>query len=258
MSLIQMLVGQVSSALARLTHLENEIRIRETHQREVMESMERMSGMVRHDIRKPLQTIQSATYMLRHRPERLEEFTRRIDESVEYAVKIIEDLGALTRPESLKKVSTNLNDIVEKSIEYANIPEVVRVEKNLAVINLELDEYRIRRVVDNLIKNAVEAMPGGGKLSIELKEVEETAHLTVSDSGKGIPEEIGKKLFTPFYTTKPAGTGLGLAICKRIIEAHGGKISFESIIGEGTSFTITLPLRARANLLVIPAREISG
>ena len=242
MSLIQMLIGQVSSALARLTHLENEINVRETHQREVMEAMERMSGMVRHDIRKPLQTIQSASYMLRHRPDRLEEFTQRIDESVEYAVKILEDLSALTKPETINKVPTNLNDIVEKAIECANIPAIVNVEKNLTPIILEIDQYRIRRVVDNLVKNAIEAMPDGGTLYVELKEVEGTAQLKVRDSGQGIPEEIGKKLFTPFYTTKHTGTGLGLAICKRIIEAHQGKIVFESIVGEGTSFIMTLPL----------------
>jgi PAS domain S-box-containing protein len=243
MSLTQILVGQVSSAIDRITHGEEESRRRETRQRELVEGMERMSSMVRHDLRGPLQTIQSASYMIRRRPDRAEELTRRIDDGVEYAVRILDDLKAMTKPEALNKVSTNLSDLVEKSLDGASIPATVSVEKKLAPLSLEVDQYRIRRVVDNLVKNAVEAMPDGGTLTLKVEALDGVALLTVRDSGRGIADDAARNLFTPFYTTKSTGTGLGLVICRQIVEAHEGKIAFESRVGEGTTFTVALPLK---------------
>ncbi len=245
-NLIQILVGQVSSALDRLTHFEEEIRRRETSQRERLEGIERMSGMVRHDLRGPLQTIQSASYMLRRRPERVEELTRRIDEGVDYAVRILEDLRVMTKPGALNRVSTDLGELIEKSIDGAVIPATVSVVRDLASIGLEVDQYRIRRVVDNLIRNAVEAMPDGGTLTLRVEAADGSALLTVRDTGRGISDEVARNLFTPFYTTKPTGTGLGLAICRQVVEAHGGRITFESKVREGTMFTVALPLSACA------------
>jgi PAS domain S-box-containing protein len=246
-SLVQILVGQVASAIDRITHGEAESRRRETRQRELIDGMERMSGMVRHDLRGPLQTIQNASYMLRRRPDQVQELTRMIDDGVEYAVRILEDLRNMTKPEALNKVLTNLSDLVEKSLDNSNIPAIVSVEKSLAPLSLEVDQYRIRRVVDNLVKNAVEAMPDGGTLTLKVEAVDGMALLTVMDSGRGITEEVGKNLFTPFYTTKSTGTGLGLAICRQIVEAHGGKVTFESRLGEGTTFTVALPLSPRVS-----------
>jgi PAS domain S-box-containing protein len=245
LSLIQILIGQVASALDRITHNEEKRSREETRQRELVNEMERMSGMVRHDLARPLQTIQSASYLLRHKPDRMEELTQRIDDSVEYAVKILDDLRNMTKPEVLNKILTNLSVLVETSIINASIPVTVSVVKKLVPLSLDVDQYRIRRVVDNLIKNAVEAMPDGGKLTLNLRATAGVALLTVGDSGRGITEEAGKNLFTPFYTTKPTGTGLGLAICKRIVEAHGGRITFESRIGEGTTFSVVLPLSSQ-------------
>jgi len=246
-SLVQILVGQVASAIDRITHGEAESRRRETRQRELIDGMERMSDMVSHDLRGPLQTIQNASYMLRRRPDQVQELTRRIDDGVEYAVRILEDLRNMTKPEALNKVLTNLSDLVEKSIDNSNIPAIVSVEKSLVPLSFEVDQYRIRRVVDNLVKNAVEAMPDGGTLTLKVEAVDGMALLTVRDSGRGITEEVGKNLFTPFYTTKSSGTGLGLAICRQIVEAHGGRITFESIGGEGTTFTVALPLSPRVS-----------
>ncbi len=132
LSLIQILVGQISSALDRVTHYEEDFKRREAHQRKLLEGMDRMSSMVRHDLRGPLQTIQSASYMLRHRPDRAEELTRKIDEGVDYAVRVLNDLNTMTKPEALNRVSTNLSELVEKSIDNANIPATLRVEKRSA------------------------------------------------------------------------------------------------------------------------------
>lgn len=104
-----------------------------------------------------------------------------------------------------------------------------------------LDPVHIRRVLDNLIRNAMEAMPDGGDINLITMLHDGDFVLSLSDTGTGIPEEIIPNLFKTLFTTKTKGMGLGLAFCKRAVEAHGGSISVESRVGEGTKFTFTIP-----------------
>ena len=99
----------------------------------------------------------------------------------------------------------------------------------------------MQRVFINLIKNAIEAMPEGGKLIIGTSEVNDSVEFSFSDTGIGIPKENMEKIFTPLFTTKTKGMGLGLPICKRMIEAHGGSISAESTVGKGATFKVVIP-----------------
>jgi signal transduction histidine kinase len=103
------------------------------------------------------------------------------------------------------------------------------------------DWVKIRRVLNNLIRNAVEAMPEGGELGVSCEVHGDNLVLTISDTGVGILDEEMENLFKPFYTTKSNGMGLGLAYCKRAVEAHGGTITVESEVGKRTSFTVRLP-----------------
>ena len=93
----------------------------------------------------------------------------------------------------------------------------------------------------NLILNGVEAMPDGGKLSITSDRTDDTIHLKIVDTGRGISEEEAKNIFEPFYTTKEQGLGLGMPYAKKIIEQHGGTIFVTSRLGEGTKISIALP-----------------
>ena len=100
----------------------------------------------------------------------------------------------------------------------------------------------MRRVFTNLFTNAVQAMPDGGRLTITASKTEEEALISVQDTGVGISEENMGKLFQPLFTTKSKGQGFGLPVCKRIVEAHGGKITVESKVGKGSTFTVKIPL----------------
>ena len=98
----------------------------------------------------------------------------------------------------------------------------------------------------NLVTNALQAMPEGGKLKIQAIKKGEEVDISVQDTGAGIPQEIKPKLFTPLFTTKSKGQGFGLVVVKRMTESLGGTISFESELGKGTTFTISLPPPQRA------------
>ena len=111
------------------------------------------------------------------------------------------------------------------------------------------DPEHLRRVVGNLVNNAVEAMPDGGQLSVETSLVAEEAGardrdmvITVSDTGIGIPEEHLERIFEPLFSRKTKGIGLGLALVRTLVEAHGGTVGVESQVGVGTTFTVRLPV----------------
>ena len=114
--------------------------------------------------------------------------------------------------------------------------------------NLKVDSDKIKRVFINLIKNAIDAMPNGGKLTIASKQVNDVLEISFADTGTGINDEIMPKLFSPLFTTKAQGMGFGLAICKRIIEAHRGTITVKTAKGKGTTFIVTLPIEPKLEI----------
>jgi signal transduction histidine kinase len=120
-----------------------------------------------------------------------------------------------------------------------NIEVNVKISDDVRKINA--DSYYLNRILFNLVTNAIQAMPNGGKLTIgAYKEANDTI-LTVKDTGVGIPQEINDKMFTLMFTTKSKGQGFSLPVVKRMTEALGGEVTFESQVGKGTKFTIRLP-----------------
>jgi nitrogen fixation/metabolism regulation signal transduction histidine kinase len=121
----------------------------------------------------------------------------------------------------------------------APIETEVRIDPGLGVI--QADPEQLSRALQNLILNAIDAMPAGGTLSIHARRKDDKIRLEVSDTGQGLTKEECERLFTPYYTTKRHGTGLGLAIVQSVVSDHGGKISVESETGRGATFVIELP-----------------
>jgi two-component system sensor histidine kinase HydH len=126
-----------------------------------------------------------------------------------------------------------------------------RVDKQGEVPRVMADPESLRSALTNLIINGFQAMDGsGGKLSVVLSSEDDgrRARIDVSDTGRGIAPEDISKLFEPYYSTKETGTGLGLAIVKKAVDDHDGTISVRSKLGEGTTFTITLPAEPRPDV----------
>ena len=220
-----------------------EERTRELMDAERIIAAGRVSSMVGHDLRGPLQTIKNAAFLLKLDPDNEDELIDTINGAVDYAVKMLDELRQATKDTPLNLVEANLESLVVKAVKEASAPSNVSVELNIGrdLDKVIIDPVKIRRILDNLIRNSLEAMPGGGLLTIVAVREEDQVRLKVSDTGVGIPPESLPHLFKPFNTTKPKGLGLGLAYCRRAVDLHRGKIAVMSEEGRGTTFEITIP-----------------
>ena len=207
-----------------------------------LEAIDRISAMVAHDVRNPLNIAAQALHMVKRGPERAEEMLDMVERNINRAIGMIEELRENTRLIEARKVNVNLVALIEEIIRENPLREGVRLESSYGegLEEVSVDISLLRRVLENLLLNAVEAMPGGGVVKVEVRR-DNGVVISVSDTGVGITEEARESIFTPLYTTKAKGVGLGLSFCKRAVEAHGGSISFTSELGYGTTFTIRIP-----------------
>jgi two-component system sensor kinase FixL len=218
---------------------------------EKLAAIGQVAAMVGHDLRNPLTGISGAAYYLKMKlganaEKKMKEMLEIIEKNIQYSNKIITDLMDYSREIRLELTETTPKSIITESISLVQVPEKVQLTdstQNEPRIRIDVD--RMKRVFANFIKNAVEAMPQGGELAISSRVSGSDVEFTFIDTGVGMANEVLEKIWTPFFTTKAKGMGLGLPICKRIVEAHQGKISVESIVGEGTTFTITIPLEPK-------------
>ncbi|MBN2336693.1 PAS domain S-box protein [Candidatus Bathyarchaeota archaeon] len=221
-----------------------EDRTRKLVEAERMATAGSVASMVGHDLRGPLQSIKNAVYMIRNSPEKAEKMYPIIDEAIDRSLKMLEELRQKTREEPLRLSSTDLGKLIGEVVRDVPTSIGVKVDAEIQpdMPAVMVDSLKIRRVIDNLVRNAVDAIgvKGSVKISAELRN--RRVIVTVEDTGKGITDEELTRIFRPFYTTKPGGMGLGLPFCKRTVEAHGGFIDVESISGEGTKITVVLPI----------------
>jgi len=215
-------------------------------------AIEELAGMVGHDLRNPLAGINGAVYYLRTRYEskmdaKGKEMLKIIEDNIAYSDKIVNDLLEYSRRIKLECVDTTAKTLIKESLSIMNIPKNIELnDLTKDETELTVDADKVKRVVVNLIKNAVEAMPQGGSLTIRSMKIGNGVKLILTDTGNGMARETLNKIGSPLFTTKAKGMGFGLSISKRLIEAHGGSISFESIPGKGTTVTIFIPTRVKA------------
>ena len=226
-------------------------------ERERMATIGETSAMVGHDLRNPLQVV----YMLGSRLNKkisvlrdggvdeselseLEYIETKLKEQTNYMNKIVSDLQDFSKNINLVYEDTDMEQVVVEVVGTLKVPDNVEfsVTMDEGLRGVRTDGNLLKRILTNLLTNSIQAMPEGGSLAVTGTVSGDMATIVVSDTGIGISEENMSKLFQPLFTTKAKGTGLGLAVCKRIVEAHGGEISFESEEGVGTSFTIKFPL----------------
>jgi two-component system, NtrC family, sensor kinase len=211
----------------------------------------RMAAHVTHEIRNPLSSIGLNLELLEeemgeaHTSTETRQLVQAIKREVDHLSALSEEYLSLARPINPRFEPERLSDIVSDITTFV-APELARagVELELALgegTEVMADETQVRQAVTNLIRNAREAMPKGGKMRIGLEQVAGKVRLSVEDTGAGIPEEIRQNIFDPFFTTKNRGTGLGLAVTRQIVEAHHGSISCEAAAVQGTRFIIELP-----------------
>jgi PAS domain S-box-containing protein len=237
-------------------HLEElvEERTKQLKDSERLAAIGATAGMVGHDIRNPLQAITGDVYLTKTElaaiPESQEkknmlESLQEIEKNIDYINKIVADLQDYARPLKPQLEKTDVKNIIKGLLEKNGLPTNVKVNVKVEPDSRKIiaDAAYINRIMYNLVTNAVQAMPKGGKLAIRVykdKETEE-AVITVEDTGMGIPDSVKDKLFTPMFTTKSKGQGFGLAVIKRMAEALSGNVTFESHEGNGTKFTVRLP-----------------
>jgi signal transduction histidine kinase len=166
-----------------------------------------------------------------------------IEKDIEHSNNIINDLLEYSREIRVDLRETDPKSIINDALSTVSIPGNVRVRdltQNKPKVKADLE--KMKRVFVNIIRNAIDAMPKGGGLTIASKESHGNMEIAFTDTGVGIPEDVMRQLWTPLFTTKANGMGLGLCICRRVVEAHGGRISVESAVGKGTTFTVVVPI----------------
>lgn len=219
-----------------------------------------MASKVAHEIRNPLSSISLNAELLEDEIRAAKEaacedahsLLQSIMGEVDRLTKLTDEYLQFSRlPHSAperKDLIKLINDVLnffETEANSVGIQILTSFEDNLP--KLTFDPLQIRRLILNLLRNALEAMPGGGLIKISINRNEDFLQLVVSDTGSGISENKLNKIFEPFYTTKVMGTGLGLALCTQIVQEHGGKIWAQNNEKAGITFYVKLPIREIAD-----------
>lgn len=228
-------------------------------QAERLAAVGELAAGVAHEVNNPLGGLQNFVKMMKKEPGNISqniEFLDLMSEGLKRIEVIVKQLMAFSRPYFTHMSNHSLNEIVENSlrfVEHRIKEQGVRLERILFPDLPEIygDADNISQVIINIIVNALDSMTNGGSLTIKTgycEHLPSTIQVTISDTGSGIEEEILNKIFNPFFTTKEMGSGLGLAISKRIVDDHNGNIMVKSKVGEGTTFSVCLPVRKVAAL----------
>jgi len=245
-------IGEIASAINKMaSSLEEKEKLEEELRRsERLAALGRLVAGVAHELRNPIGIVKTTTQLmeqeLRDKVPDILEFSSVIKEQVERQNRVIKELLDFGRPSKPVIENVSVNSLLEKVLVFTKAmlrQHSINLELALAgkLPSIQVDGEQMKQVFVNLILNAVQAMPGGGKLTIRTFAGEGHVVIQFKDTGEGIPPGELKNIFDPFYTTKDNGTGLGLSISHRIVTLNGGAIDVKSDEA-GTVFTLKFPL----------------
>ncbi len=221
-----------------------------------------LAGTVGHELRNPLGVMNNAVYFLNtvlaDADDIIKDYLDMIQHEINTSLQIITDLMDFARTKNPQISNVAVETMLKQSIDRCTIPKGIDVSMDIpeGLPLVRADLFQMVQVFQNFITNAVQAMPEGGDLSITAQKSDEPSDpedssrkpsgrqmiIQVADTGSGISPENMENLFQPLFTTKAKGIGLGLVVCKNIVEAHGGEIAVESVVGQGTTFSIMMPM----------------
>lgn len=241
-------------------NLELKAREAEIIQSEKLAAVGKLAGGVAHELNNPLTGIVGSAELLLRRAEKENrakdcsacfKFMEVVEKEGRRCQGLARNLLQFSRKKKGEMKPVSINEVLESTFNIlaynlnlpgAPIKLVKNLEANLPLVLADADQ--LEQVIMNLVLNARDAMPGGGTLTITTRALEKKVYIDITDTGTGIPEEIKAKMFEPLFTTKGEGkgTGLGLSVSRDIISHHNGEINFKTRPGDGTTFTVVLPV----------------
>ncbi len=226
-------------------------------QSEKFRLMGELAAGVAHDFNNLLSSISAHIYLIKKQSAAQGitssmEHINAIEMAIDDGAAMVARLNSMGRKNADDRQFVDFNNMVEDTVlmtrpkwdhEQKRRGRYIKIRTELGTPkSVYINPSDFREVLTNLIFNAVDAMPGGGEITITTQDMGESIQCSVADTGIGLDPEIKDRIFDPFFTTKGQGTGIGLSVSYAIIENHGGSITVDSIPGEGTTFTITLPV----------------
>lgn len=232
---------------------------------ERLAALGRVTAGVAHEVKNPLNSMRLWLEVLKANmpidPEP-QQAVKMLDSEIDRLDRAVKTFLNFTKPVEMKLEETDIRPLLQDVIDAAR-PSILRAGVDLRVDlpsefpSLMIDQQLIHQAVLNLLLNASEFTPKGGRITLALRRSGETAIISVADSGKGISPEDQKKIFQLFFTTRHGGSGIGLANTFRFVQLHNGQIEFESEVGRGTTFRIELPLAHSIDMVSGKVRDFS-